>query len=48
MKDLLIKNLDKMYNDIVQDYVHDNNIDDDISDILETINNLQNKIKWTL
>ena len=48
MNKLLIERLDKIYDDIVRDYVHDDKIDDDISDILKMIDDLQNKIEWTL
>lgn len=48
MEKILTQNLDKMYHDIVKDYVHDNNVDDDINDILEKIIDLKTKIKWTL
>ena len=48
MNKLLIQRLDKIYDDIVKDYVHDNKIDDDISNILRMIDELQNEIKWTL
>ena len=44
----LIRRLDEVYEDIVRDYVHDDKIDDDISDILKMIDDLQNKIEWTL
>lgn len=46
MNKLLIQQLDKIYDDIVKDYVHDNKIDNDISDVLKMIDELQNKIKW--
>lgn len=48
MAELLTQNLDKMYHDIVKDYVHDNNVDDDINDILKMITDLKTKIEWTL
>ena len=48
MNKLLIERLDKIYEDIVKDYVHDDNVDDNISDILSMIDDLQNKIEWTL
>jgi DNA integrity scanning protein DisA with diadenylate cyclase activity len=48
MNKLLIERLDKIYEDIVKDYVHNDNVDDDISEILSMIDNLQNKIEWTL
>ena len=48
MNKLLIQRLDKIYDDIVRDYVRDDKIDDDISDILKMIDDLQNKIEWTL
>ena len=47
-KKLLIQRLDNIYNDIFKEYVHDDKIDDDISDILKMIDELQNKIEWTL
>jgi len=46
MNKLLIQQLDKIYDDIVKDYVVDNKIDDDVSNILRMIDELQNKIKW--
>ena len=48
MNKLLIERLDKIYEDIVRDYVHDDNVDDNISEILSMIDDLQNKIEWTL
>jgi hypothetical protein len=48
MNKLLIQRLDKIYDDIVKDYVHDGKIDDDVSNILRMIDELQNEIKWTL
>ena len=48
MNKLLIERLDKIYEDIIKDYVYDDKIDDDISDILKMIDDLQNKIEWTL
>jgi hypothetical protein len=48
MNKLLIQRLDKIYDDIVKNYVHDDKIDEAISDILKMIDELQNKIKWTL
>ena len=48
MNKLLIQRLDKIYEDIVKDYVHDDNVDDNISEILSMIDDLQNKIEWTL
>lgn len=48
MNRLLIQKLDKIYDDIVKDYVHDGNIDDDVSNILRMIDELQNEIKWVL
>jgi len=48
MNKLLIQRLDKIYDDIVKDYVHDDKIDDDVSNILRMIDELQNEIKWTL
>ena len=48
MNKLLIERLDKIYEDIVKDYVHDDNVDDNISEILSMIDDLQNKIEWTL
>jgi len=46
MNKLLIQQLDKIYDDIVKDYVVDNKIDDDVSNILRMIDELQNEIKW--
>ena len=46
MNKLLIEKLDKIYDDIVKDYVNDDKIDDDVSDILKMIDELQNKIDW--
>jgi hypothetical protein len=48
MNKLLIQKLDKIYDDIVKDYVHDDKIDDDVSNILRMIDELQNEIKWIL
>ena len=48
MNKLLIQRLDKIYDDIVKDYVHNDEIDDDVSNILKMIDELQNKIEWTL
>lgn len=42
----LIQRLDKIYDDIVNDYVYDGKVDDDVSDILKMIDELQNKIDW--
>ena len=42
----LIQRLDKIYDDIVKDYVNDDKIDGDVSDILKMIDELQNKIDW--
>ena len=44
----LIQRLDKIYDDIVKDYVHDDKIDDDVSNMLRMIDELQNEIKWVL
>ena len=44
----LIQRLDNIYDDIVKDYVHDGKIDDDVSNILRMIDELQNEIKWVL
>jgi len=44
----LIRRLDEVYEDIVRDYVHDDNVDDNIREILSMIDDLQNKIEWTL
>jgi|DEB0MinimDraft_6_1074348.scaffolds.fasta_scaffold142597_1 hypothetical protein len=53
MRMILIKRLDKIYNDIIEYYIHnedlqDEDIDDDIRDILDRIDELQNKIDYTL
>jgi hypothetical protein len=48
MNKLLIQRLDKIYDDIVKDYVHDDKVDDDVSNILRMIDELQNEIKWIL
>ena len=48
MNKLLIQRLDKIYDDIVKYYVHDNKVDDDVSNILRMIDELQNEIKWVL
>ena len=46
MNKLLIQRLDKIYDDIVKDYIHDGKVDDDVSDVLKMIDELQNKINW--
>ena len=48
MNKLLIQRLDKIYDDIVKNYVHNDEIDDDVSNILKMIDELQNEIEWTL
>ena len=48
MNKLLIQRLDKIYDDIVKNYVHDDKVDDDISNILRMIDELQTEIKWIL
>lgn len=47
-KKLLIQELDKIYDDIVKDYVHNDEIDDDVSNILKMIDELQNKLQEEL
>ena len=44
MKTILIERLDKIYNDIIKYYINN----DDIADILKKIDELQNKIDYTL
>ncbi len=48
MNKLLVQRLDKIYDDIVKDYVQDNKVDDDVSNILRMIDELQNEIEWVL
>ena len=53
MKTILIERLDKIYNDIIKYYINNEDIDyedidDDIADILKKIDELQNKIDYTL
>ena len=58
MKTILIERLDKIYNDIIEYYINNEDIDygdidyedigDDIADILKKIDELQNKIDYTL
>ena len=53
MKTILIERLDKIYNDIIEYYINNEDIDYedidyDIADILKKIDELQNKIDYTL
>lgn len=48
MKKILLQTIEKLFDDIVKNYVHDDNVDDEISDILEKIYELKRKIEWTL
>jgi hypothetical protein len=47
-KQELIHKLDDIYNEVIKFYPNDTTLEDDVKEILMTIDDLQQKIEWNL